>query len=191
MVDDIAHIPDPLLSLDWWVISDTHFFHDNIIKYQNRPVNHDDLMLTNWLERIGTNDTVLHLGDIGFSKPPYRFEKILNPSLTGIKYLVLGNHDKQSKTWYLKNGWNLVTPFQVLYRGWTILFTHRPGGDWKPYHDDERLVRKTFKTINVHGHIHSLELENRRLINLSVERTEYSPVRIRDVLDKRIEELED
>ena len=75
--------------------SDTHFSHENIIKYCNRPFEsieeHDEALIRNWNTKVGPNDLVFHLGDIGFGNVK-RINEILN-QLNGKITLVIGNHD--------------------------------------------------------------------------------------------------
>lgn len=72
--------------------SDTHFGHDNIIRYCNRPFESveemDRVIISNWNKVVGDNDTVYHLGDFSF-KDPYPYRK----SLKGKIVLIQGNHD--------------------------------------------------------------------------------------------------
>jgi len=72
--------------------SDTHFDHENIIKYCNRPfkdVNHmNESMIENWNNTVNDTDTVMHLGDFSFKSD--KFINRLNGNITLIK----GNHDK-------------------------------------------------------------------------------------------------
>ena len=53
-----------------FVISDHHFYHENIIKYCNRPFNSlremNYTMIEKWNSVVSENDTVLHLGDFSF-----------------------------------------------------------------------------------------------------------------------------
>lgn len=163
----------------FWLISDTHFFHDNIIRYCGRPEDHDAQMLKNWVDSVKADDIILHLGDITMGKRD-AFEKIA-PSLTGQKYLIKGNHDTRNDEYYRKLGFTIVLPFQMDYKGYTVGFTHEPieyGFTTYPKH------------INVHGHIHERSKESRRFVNASVEQTQYAPVWIESLLDSRIEELE-
>ena len=53
-----------------YVISDTHFSHNNIIEYCDRPykntleMNQD--IIKKWNSVVTENDIVFHLGDVGF-----------------------------------------------------------------------------------------------------------------------------
>jgi calcineurin-like phosphoesterase family protein len=52
--------------LPFYVISDTHFFHKNIIKYCGRPFDHEVMMIKRWQRIIRDSDTIVHLGDLFF-----------------------------------------------------------------------------------------------------------------------------
>lgn len=53
-------------------IADTHFGHNEIIKYENRPFSDTDemdrILISNWNNTVSNNDTVFMLGD--FSSYP-------------------------------------------------------------------------------------------------------------------------
>lgn len=76
--------------------SDTHFGHNNIIKYSSRPfVDYDEMdwkIVDNWNSVIGDVDVVYHLGDVAMG-PSDRWDNIMK-SLNGYKVLVVGNHDR-------------------------------------------------------------------------------------------------
>jgi calcineurin-like phosphoesterase family protein len=190
------------ITLDTWIISDTHFFHDNIVKFCNRPETHNELMLELWRIWVRPSDTVLHLGDLFMGKGAREKFIELAPELTGDKYMIRGNHDKQTDSWYERHGFKMVgdllghfveeditrdgTPYQNHvknygfywnYKGDRILFSHYPDTnllDW---------------TINVHGHIHNnppshaLRKTGKDYRNVGVEVLNYAPVRLGDVLD--------
>ena len=90
-----------------FIISDTHFSHKNILKYESRPfddVDHmDSEMIRRWNSVVSPNDLVFHLGDVIIAGAK-RAEYIL-PQLNGRKILIEGNHDAFSKT----NGVNLAS----------------------------------------------------------------------------------
>src|SRR6266702_7111141 len=146
-----------------WIISDTHFFHTNMIKYQNRPGHHTWLMCDNWWKMVREDQTVLHLGDVLMSNEE-NWPKI--QKLPGIvSVLSTGNHDEEKKKQWMQAtwGWEFIPEFTIQYREWDILFSHRP----------EIILEKT---INVHGHIHGYPDPDKYHINVSVERMNYQPV---------------
>ena len=75
--------------------SDTHFCHENIIKYCKRPFRdveeNDEEIIKRWNEKVPEDGIVFHLGDVAFGDPK-RVNEILN-RLNGKIYLVIGNHD--------------------------------------------------------------------------------------------------
>ena len=76
-------------------VSDTHFQHENIIKYCKRPfkdiTENDEELIRRWNEKVPENGIVFHLGDVGFGRPE-TINDILK-HLNGKIYLVIGNHD--------------------------------------------------------------------------------------------------
>lgn len=111
--------------------SDHHFFHNNIIKYQNRPYysveEMNDDYINKWNSVIKPNDTIYYLGDFALGGARWERVKIFD-SLKGIKHLIRGNHD-DSKT--LKLGWESIQDYKEIKDGgdWVILF-HYPLRSW-------------------------------------------------------------
>lgn len=161
-----------------WIISDTHFGHKNIVKYCNRPLNHNEKMYRNWQSLVRPTDTVLHLGDVSVW---YGDEKNYwlgyAGSLPGKKYLILGNHDKFKPVEFEREGFTIIPEFIQEVKKQRVLFSHYP--------DDTRTGQWD---INVHGHIHNNLLEhrlaqtNRRYKNVSIEVMDYKPVQACDIL---------
>jgi calcineurin-like phosphoesterase family protein len=158
-----------------WIISDTHFFHENIGKYCNRPENWQDLIIENWNRLISPDENVLHLGDYCFgSKDAVQH---MTNILQGRLFLIRGNHDRRGKAFFQGLGIRLIPdPFFVEYGDQCILFSHRP------------IIPLPEGCINLHGHIHNniLPPEESQLgenhINMSVEVREYRPWRLQDIL---------
>lgn len=77
-------------------VSDTHFGHENIIRYMNRPFKDsaemDEVLIRNWNELVTHEDTVYVLGDFALC-PSARAASILR-RLSGTKILIEGNHDR-------------------------------------------------------------------------------------------------
>lgn len=164
---------------DMWVTSDTHWFHNAIIDFADRPMDHNELMVRNWRELVKPDDQILHLGDLVLGSTE-KFDKIA-PLLTGRKYLKRGNHDHKKLAWYRKRGFlSADKTWPVVYRGFNIHFSHFP---------QPKIVKKDPMAINVHGHIHENASPHGRCINVCVEQTDYKPVWIKDLLDNKIESI--
>ena len=126
----------------YYVIADTHFYHEKMTEYCGRE--------PGWEEAIGKNlaglapDVILiHLGDIVWYRAQEAHDKYIAP-LKCKKILVRGNHDKQTNTWYLRNGWDFVcTSYTDRLYGHDLLFSHKPMPD-------------TGYDFNIHGHLHNL-----------------------------------
>ena len=170
-----------IVSNKLWLISDTHFGHKNIVQYQQRPESHEAIMLSEWVWAVGEDEPILHLGDVFLGKQgnPARWSAILG-RLPGRKFLILGNHDKAKKSLYEQAGFTIIQPF--VHRG--IAFTHRPISIEFPQEE----LRDW--SINIHGHVHANPyrpehdgtwLEGKTYINLSVEVTDFKPVRLGNV----------
>lgn len=96
-----------------WVVSDTHFGHDNIVGYCARPEDHEQIMIAEWRKWVPDDATVLHLGDLAYSSNG-RFKHIVAKELTGTrKLLIQGNHDRQRFSFYRAAGFSLVKPFKI------------------------------------------------------------------------------
>lgn len=80
-----------------WFTSDTHAYHENIIKYCNRPfINAEEMtqkLANNINLKVSRKDTLWHLGDWAFGglDKTIKFREMLNCQRV---YLIVGNHDK-------------------------------------------------------------------------------------------------
>jgi calcineurin-like phosphoesterase family protein len=161
---------------DTWIISDTHFFHENIGKYCNRPENWQELIIKNWNDRVAPGDVILHLGDFALGKKAH-FE-LLAGILNGKLLLLQGNHDRMSKAFCETNGVTLIkNSIQVIVEQQiNVVFSHRP------------IIPLEDGWINLHGHIHNVPppIEGSNLgpchVNMSVEVREYRPYRLREII---------
>lgn len=126
-----------------YIISDTHFNHDKIIDYCDRPSDHEWKILQS-LMRLPKDAVLIHLGDICIGKDEEMHKRIAQ-HCTNRRILVTGNHDSKSWSWYMEHGWDFVCDaFRLKYCGKIIMFSHIPQ-PWDGIWD-----------INVHGHLHNL-----------------------------------
>lgn len=169
---------------DIWVISDTHFGHENIIKYCNRPFSDidemDEIMIKNWNAVVKPGDKVYHLGDVYMGSSERFLSKFAR--LHGKKRLIVGNHDDLKRklgNTDIRLGdlfekvqlWRIMTEFG-------IVMTHVPihesslvrgrKNDGSPY--DE--------AINIHGHIHDKPSPKGPYRCVCVEQIDYTPINI-------------
>lgn len=185
-----------------WVVSDTHFGHENIVGFCHRPEDHEQVMIAEWRAHVPDDATVLHLGDLCY-KGNARFKNLVAPELTGArKLLIQGNHDHQRFSFYKASGFSLVRPFSICvseFGGGLEVFkdpeAFENGGCWRVSFshyswnvEEDGWMRE--RDIRVHGHIHNNGYSRdafvpfiRNHINLSVEQTKYRPVNLRLLLE--------
>lgn len=177
-----------------WVVSDTHFGHENIVGFCRRPHDHEQVIMEEWASIVPDEGTVLHLGDLSYRNNAF-FKNMIAKHLTGArKLLVLGNHDRQRPSFYRDSGFTIVKPFELAYRTtnnglWYVSFSHYPL---------KNAARATFgeKRVHVHGHIHNNGYGGKDTpftpfsagqINVSAEQMHYRPCKLDDLLNGYIE----
>ena len=153
-----------------FVTSDTHFFHENIIKYCNRPWSSaeemNEGMIANWNNVVGSDDIVIHLGDFCFGGRQ-KVESVFN-RLNGEIDLVLGNHDKLKISDYYAIGFHRVYDRPVVYDNFFVM-SHAPL-QW---------IKEGDVYYNVFGHVHDMPLYRTWTKNsccACVERHNYTPI---------------
>jgi len=157
-----------------FVISDTHFGHKNILKFEHegkplRPFSsltemHVE-MIDRWNRTVSPSDKVYHLGDVAFSAEGLRLLDMLN----GKKRLVRGNHDLMNTGVYLKY-------FKEIYG------VRQINGIWLthvPMHEGS--VSEPRVKINIHGHLHANRIDHPKYFNASVECINYTPISIDEI----------
>lgn len=155
-----------------FLISDTHFFHNNILNFEKeaRPFScveeMNEALVNNWNSVVGKRDTVWHLGDVIFGG---RKNFWILDRLNGNKNLILGNHDNEDIRVYLEK----FRKIEAVKKYDGYLLSHVPIHPGQFYR---------FKG-NVHGHLHSklVMMEHRavadnRYVNVSCEHTNLSPI---------------
>jgi len=153
-----------------WFISDTHFFHTNIIRFCGRPFADahamNEHMVENWNKLVKPGDLVYHLGDVALNHTDKELTSLLH-RLNGRKRLIVGNHDR------------IKSPvLQICFEKIEL---------WKGFHEHNftcshmPLKQGHFRDgeYNVHGHIHNSPAKMEPCyINISVEVVGYAPVHV-------------
>lgn len=157
-------------------ISDTHFGHKNILTFKDdfgkslREGFEDieemnEYIIAMWNHKVGSQDKVIHCGDVAFGKEALKLCQRLN----GIKYLVLGNHDTMALNEYAKV---FTKIFGVKYIGGDeAICTH------VPVHPSS--LRRF--VLNIHGHLHEKHIDDARYFNVSVEQIGYTPIELEEI----------
>lgn len=168
---------------DIWLISDTHFFHRNILTFKDdkdelirgklfKDVNHmNEFMLDRWNERVKPGDIIYHLGDVMIGSKE-DFQKFW-PRLNGSKRLIVGNHDNIK--FLAQGGFFKKIQMWRMFPEFGLLLTHVPIHESGLYRRSDKILR------NVHGHIHHNESPTKHHLNVSVEAIDYAPINIEDV----------
>lgn len=153
-----------------FVIADLHFGHLKVALLRGFPdtQHHDDWLVKEWNRVVGRKDVVYVLGDV------FRVDRV--PELNGVKKLAPGNHDQRPMSVYLP----LFSKIQSCFQYHECLLTHIP----VHYSQFARWP------LNIHGHTHARELDNRRYVAVSVEQcANMAPVPLENLIVCRLREL--
>lgn len=156
-----------------FVVSDTHFGHENIIRYCARPFTSNEemnsVLVKNWNNTVGPKDTVYFLGDMSFgrdSRPAGYWAKKLNGNIV----FVPGNHDR---------GFEDAEKYHILEHGNTKFLL---------VHDPNKLPIEWDGWV-IHGDKHNNDLRNypfvnweKKTVNVSSEVIGYKPIDFEDIL---------
>lgn len=173
-------------------ISDNHFGHFNIIRYDNRPFDSvakmDEVMIDRWNEVVGDEDTVYILGDFSRHNEQKTFE-ILN-SLAGRKVLIKGNHDKISPK-IAKCFVKVCDYLEITDNKTRVVMSHYPMPFWNGQFRN---------SVHLYGHVHnshqwnyckSIQRELRQLqdipmrmfnVGCMMEYIDYTPRTLQEIL---------
>lgn len=161
--------------MNTFIIADTHFGDENIIKFENRPFQTvsemDETLIRNWNEVVGEEDRVFILGDFICKNEELYAESILE-RLNGRKILIVGNHDVPLISFYKRRSDIILYEYPIVYENFWIL-SHEP-----------MYVNENSPYANIYGHVHknpSYKTVSSRSACISAERQEYCPVIIQDI----------
>lgn len=155
--------------MNTFFIADTHFGHKAIIDYENRPYcsveEMDEALIANWNSVVKKQDKVYLLGDLSFYGDK-ETEKIVH-RLKGMKYLVLGNHDKTNVNVYYDMGFHRVYDCSIILDEFWML-SHAP-----------LYINGHMPYANIFGHVHARKQYtdfSEQSFCVSVERINYTPI---------------
>lgn len=164
--------------------SDTHFGHENIIRFCNRPYSDTDTMnealIASWNARVKPTDTVFIVGDMFYR---CRDVELILKKLRGRKRLIIGNHDS---SWMseIDLGKYFVSVSNMLETSdgkHALTLCHYPMLSWRHEH----------RAYMVHGHIHNdttldyfpLLAVKEHILNAGTDINGYQPVTFDEMLE--------
>lgn len=173
-----------------WFTSDTHFCHENIIRFSGRPfanaVEMNEELIRRWNETVPEDGIVFHLGDFCLGHP--RDWNDIMSRLHGKIYLILGNHDMKNIKGGFMQRFELVTQqMSIRVGGQSIILNHNP---FLCYGGSYRDVWQLF------GHVHSgplsktgldsprLKMLFPRQYDVGVDNNDFRPVSYAEVKTK-------
>ena len=166
--------------------SDTHFYHTNIIVYCNRPFENvfemNNAIIERWNAIVNSDDTVYHLGDFAFGKY-YRISSTLE-QLNGSVHLIRGNHDRSVSAMKRAGFADVYNSLSLELDGTKLFMSHKPLTD-APH------LKEQIDKANIHlcGHVHTRWLRHGKTINVGVDKWDFQPRALDELLAACDEEL--
>lgn len=185
--------------------SDWHLFHENCLKFDDRPfrnITHmHTVLINNYNNTVSENDTCYFLGDLGMGNTNDLKEVI--GQLKGTKVFIRGNHDKGGDRKYAYIGFDVVLygaqfvianeivtathcPLLGLYREDITGMRGQEGNNWHGEHRNQRFSTVDRGQYHLHGHVHSPnEGRSERILgkqmDVGVVGNKYRPISISQV----------
>lgn len=180
-------------------ISDTHFYHANILKFgqRNQFANLEEMhehLINSWNRVVHKKDVVYVVGDFSFGD--YEQTKVILDRLNGSKVLVLGNHDLKSKRHISRKQFYEMGFIEVadeliikLSNAQSVYLKHYPykesvlkkiarklRGSKESYRAYHQLYPARTAMWHIHGHHHGQTMVHGNEINVSCETLKYKPI---------------
>lgn len=167
--------------------ADWHLGHYNCRKWRNEEDdidvdNHDELLFDNFVDVVTKRDLTWFLGDMIITRDHKELEYYLVriDCLPGRKRLVLGNHDTDHMA-----GLRSPSAFEGVFEQVHAIRRHKRA--WLTHVPMHPIELRGL--CNIHGHMHRNIVSDERYINVSVEQTNYTPMRYQGWLQDHCQRL--
>jgi len=165
--------------------SDTHFYHNNIIRYCNRPFSSveemNDRIIENWNDKVSKDSIIFHLGDFAFCNERQLAELV--PQLMGTIILIKGNHDSKNNKFLESIFTEVYSQLYITIEKQSIYLNHFP------------LLCFPRHAWNLFGHVHSKpgisNIDTSKLkyctstqYDVGMDLNNYTPISFYEVKDK-------
>lgn len=168
-----------------WYTADTHFLHENIISFCQRPFNSVDEMdaalIENMWAVVQPEDELWIVGDFAYgprSKDQSKLQKIFDQMPGAKKHIVTGNHDLEPT---LDLPWDSIHSLVEVRDGphnQAHTLCHYPLITWNH-------ARR--QALHMFGHVHNNWLGSRNAVNVGVDVWKFMPVSFEQIAGRAME----
>lgn len=153
--------------------ADWHLFHQNVIRYSNRPFGTveemNEALVSNTNNTVGPNDELYFLGDVGMGNIE-RIHEVLRRIVCKNLHLIEGNHDPSALS--RLPIWKSVSQIKEVkdYVGGTkhpVVLCHYKMVEFNRSH---------YGALQLFGHAHGTEAGNQQQIDVGVDCWDYRPI---------------
>lgn len=158
--------------METFFTADTHFNHNDILKYANRPFDNiehmNEYIIEQWNEKVKRGDRVFILGDFAFSK----HGKFIN-ALNGKKHLIIGNHDDMSQD--VQRNFTSVQQYKEFWfqKKYYFILSHYCFRTWS---------ESVNGSINLFGHSHGRLKTFNLSFDVGMDCNQYTPFHSDDII---------
>jgi len=164
--------------------SDTHFYHKNVLKYQEAERPFDDVMEMNeeiikrHNEVVTKKDDIYYIGDFAFTGNNNICDILKR--LNGRKHFVFGNHDRQMRHKSVEPYFDWMRSYHDLnlkqygYKMPPMVLFHYPIDNWN---------RKFHGAYHLFGHTHSSKFDQVGRMNVGIDSHNLYPWSLEDVIE--------
>ncbi len=169
-----------------WFTSDTHFGHENVLNFCDRPwesiaaMNNELINTINYW--VKPDDTLYHLGDYSFRMTVQDAADLRKQIKCKDVHLIPGNHDKNWERPDISWVFRVEKPICVLKaEKRKFVLSHYPMADWQGMKHE---------SIHLHGHIHSKGVHYNELnriqglyrYDVGIDANGYRPICLNEIL---------
>lgn len=163
-----------------YIISDHHFSHKNIIKFDNRPFDSvekmNEYMTQRHNETVRPEDTVYFLGDFSFNR---KLAAQQIKALNGRKILILGNHDDTRNKAFIEQFDEVHQYLKRKLFDQDVVMFHYPIAEWDKMHHG---------AIHFHGHVHGKDMHiGGRIFDVYASGNDLTPYNMEELVEKMLE----
>jgi calcineurin-like phosphoesterase family protein len=170
--------------------SDTHFGHQNILAYCNRPFSTleemNEGLIDRWNSRVLDGDVVYHIGDFAMGQ---RHNILIRKRLNGRVILIRGNHDRAAHIMKTEAGFDEVHDNLALeVDGIKLYLSHIPLHVYDPTQRkyDPKLLQPAPVDADyiLCGHVHQQWNRIGNTINVGTDVSNYYPLTLSELLGR-------